>query len=231
MDAKEAQQQIEQMKDFILAEAKDKASDITKKGEEEFSIEVYRLITEQKEKVRQNYEKKTKQIETQYAIAKSMAINKQRLEKIKARQEVMHKVSSDAKEGIIKELQKADTGKKFITQLLLQGMLMLLESEVVVKCRQADQSMVQGCLKEACDQYASIIKTQTGATKACKLTIDTSFLPPAPVPGKEGASCLGGVMLSCQGGKISVDNTIDTRLGLVMEQAKPAIRGLLFPSK
>mmetsp|Transcript_11337 Transcript_11337/g.27215 ORF Transcript_11337/g.27215 Transcript_11337/m.27215 type:complete len:147 (-) Transcript_11337:8-448(-) len=146
MDAKEAQQQIEQMKDFILAEAKDKASDITKKGEEEFSIEVYRLITEQKEKVRQNYEKKTKQIETQYAIAKSMAINKQRLEKIKARQEVMHKVSSDAKEGIIKELQKADTGKKFITQLLLQGMLMLLESEVVVKCRQAGQSMGHGCL-------------------------------------------------------------------------------------
>eukprot|EP00439_Symbiodinium_sp_Y106_P049864 s105_g6.t1 len=119
-----------------------------------------------------------------------MAINKQRLEKIKARQEVMHKVSADAQEAITKEpevgwahavtrlvreraqeLQKADVGKKFITQLLLQGMLMLLESEVVVKCRQADQAVVQQCLK---DMQVLL------ARQACKLTIDTSFLPPAP---------------------------------------------------
>eukprot|EP00434_Breviolum_minutum_P027453 symbB.v1.2.024271.t1/scaffold2285.1/size83374/3 len=229
MDSKEAQRQIEQMKDFILAEAKDKAGDINKKCEEDFSIEVYRLITEQKEKVRQSYEKKTKQIETQYAIARSMAINKQRLEKIKARQEVMHKISADAQDDIVKELQKGDTGKKFITQLLLQGMLMLLESEVVVRCRQSDQTLVQGCLKDASEQYASLIKKETGATKACALSIDKTFLPPAPVPGKDGPSCLGGVVLFCQGNKISVDNTIDMRLSLVMEQAKPAIRGLLFP--
>ncbi|CAJ1402797.1 unnamed protein product [Effrenium voratum] len=162
----EAQKQIEQMKDFILAEAKDKANDIQKKGEEEFSIEVYRLITEQKEKVRQTYEKKTKQIETQYAIARSMAINKQRLEKIKARQEVMHKVSNDAQVDIVKELAKSDTSKKFITQLLLQGMLMLLENEVVVRCRQSDKGLVEGCLKDASDQYAALIKKETGATKA-----------------------------------------------------------------
>ncbi|CAE8630135.1 unnamed protein product [Polarella glacialis] len=41
------------MRTFILAEAVDKAADITKKGEEEFSIEVHKLITDQKEKIRQ----------------------------------------------------------------------------------------------------------------------------------------------------------------------------------
>eukprot|EP00442_Polarella_glacialis_P040552 CAMPEP_0115093068 /NCGR_PEP_ID=MMETSP0227-20121206/27243_1 /TAXON_ID=89957 /ORGANISM="Polarella glacialis, Strain CCMP 1383" /LENGTH=45 /DNA_ID= /DNA_START= /DNA_END= /DNA_ORIENTATION= len=45
MDSKEAQKQIQQMHDFILAEARDKAADICKKGEEEFSIEVHKLIT------------------------------------------------------------------------------------------------------------------------------------------------------------------------------------------
>jgi len=230
MDSKEAQRQIEQMKDFILTEAREKAGDITKKGEEEFSIEVYRLITEQKEKVRQTYERKTKQIETQYAIAKSMAINKQRLEKIKARQEVMERVSNDAVVELQKEMQKADASKKFITQLILQGLLMLLENEVTIRCRQSDIALVQGCTKDASDQYAKLIKTETGATKACNLTIDNaSYLPPAPVPGKDGPSCLGGIVLSCFGGKISVDNTIDERLKLVMEQAKPAMRALLFP--
>mmetsp|Transcript_84306 Transcript_84306/g.149003 ORF Transcript_84306/g.149003 Transcript_84306/m.149003 type:complete len:232 (+) Transcript_84306:74-769(+) len=230
MDSREAQKQIEQMKDFILAEAKDKATDIQKKGEEEFSIEVYRLINEQKEKVRATYERKTKQVETQYAIAKSMAINKQRLEKIKARQEVMHRVSDDAKLQLVKELQRPDVSKKFVTQLLLQGMLMLLENEVTVRCRQVDVGLVSSCLRDASDHYTKLIKSETGATKACTLSIDTaSFLPPAPVAGKDGPSCLGGVVLFCAGGKISVDNTIDMRLNLVMEQAKPAIRGLLFP--
>jgi len=230
MDSKEAQKQIEQMKDFILTEAREKASDIQKKGEEEFSIEVYRLITEQKEKVRLTYERKTKQIETQYAIAKSMAINKQRLEKIKARQEVMYKVSDDAVAQLRSEMQKADASKKYVTQLILQGLLMLLESEVTVRCRQSDTALVQGCMMDASAQYAKLIKAETGATKACNLTIDTStYLPAAPVAGRDGPSCLGGIVLACSGGKITIDNTIDMRLKLVMEQAKPAIRGLLFP--
>merc|ERR1712050_202848 len=74
-----------------------------KKGEEEFSIEVHRLITEQKEKIRQDYEKKVKKVETSYAIAKSMAINKQRLEKIKARQEVMQGIAGDVKKKLASE--------------------------------------------------------------------------------------------------------------------------------
>ena len=55
-----------------------KAKEIEKKGEKEFAIEVYRFITDQQKKIRQGYQKKVKQIENQYLIAK-----------IKARQEVM----------------------------------------------------------------------------------------------------------------------------------------------
>merc|ERR1712061_716493 len=120
-----------QMISFIMSEAKDKASDIEKKGEEEFSIEVHRLITEQKERVRQTYEKKSKQIETQYAIAKSMAINKQRLEKIKARQEVMTKLADEVKTKLVQELKAQDKYKAFLTKLITQGLLMLLEDNVV----------------------------------------------------------------------------------------------------
>merc|ERR1712187_869620 len=123
-----------QMISFIANEAQEKAKDIQKKGEEEFSIEVHRLITEQKEKVRQGYEKKVKQIETQYAIAKSMAINKQRLEKIKARQEVMLKLGTEVKASLASQLKAQEQYKAFITKLISQGLLMLLEESVVVRC-------------------------------------------------------------------------------------------------
>ncbi|CAE8581280.1 unnamed protein product [Polarella glacialis] len=232
MDSKQAQQQIQNMCDFILAENRVKANDIVKKGEEEFSIEVHKLITEQKEKVRKAYELKAKQVETAYAIAKSLATNKQRLEKIKARQEALNRVGEEVKVHLAQEMSKTEGAKKFLTQLIVQGLLMLLETEVVVRGRQGDSKILETCLADASAQYAAIIKTQTGAAKACKLSIDSkTYLSPAPVAGKEGASCLGGIVLHCQGGNISIDNTIDTRLKLVMEQAKPAIRGLLFPAK
>merc|ERR1719229_1081024 len=105
MDSGEATRQIQQMTSFILSEATDKANEIQKRGEEEFSIEVHRLLTESKEKIRQGYERKVKQIETQYAIAKSMAINKQRLEKIKARQEVMTRVEADVRPNLVAKSQ------------------------------------------------------------------------------------------------------------------------------
>merc|ERR1740121_3271871 len=109
---------------------------------------------------------------------------------------------------------------------------MLLEEDVRVQCRQSDVTLVESCLAEASSQYADVIKKSSGATKKCKLTIDkTQFLPPAPVPNSEAKSCLGGVVLSCQGGSIVIDNTIDLRLKLVLEQDKPAIRTLLFPLK
>mmetsp|Transcript_71871 Transcript_71871/g.163152 ORF Transcript_71871/g.163152 Transcript_71871/m.163152 type:complete len:233 (+) Transcript_71871:85-783(+) len=232
MDSQEATRQIQQMTSFIISEATDKANEIQKRGEEEFSIEVHRLLTESKEKIRQGYERKVKQIETQYAIAKSMAINKQRLEKIKARQEVMNKVAQDSKQKLVTELKDAAKSKAFITKLIVQGLLMLLEQDVTIRCREADKALVQSILKQAADDYAKVIKVETGATRTCRLTLDEKqYLPPAPVEGREGKSCLGGVMLFCQNGKISIDNTIDLRLQLVMEQDKPAIRSLLFPGR
>merc|ERR1712060_66980 len=103
------------------------------------------------------------------------------------------------------------------------GLLMLLEDEVVVRCREADKAVVKACLQAASTEYSQVIKTQTGADKKCNLVIaEKDFLA--------GSSCLGGVVLACQNGKITIDNTIDLRLKLVMEQDKPAIRRLLFPA-
>lgn len=231
MNDQEARAQINQMESFILKEATDKAQEIESKGLEEFGIEKFRIVTSQKEKIRQEYARKAKQVETQCAIARSLAINKSRLEKIKARQVVLMQISTDAK-GVL-EAEMADKGKAkaFVTKLILQGALMLLEEDVSIKCRECDKALVESCLKPASDDYSKEIE-QIGATKAVKFTIDTSaYLAPPPKKGSDAKSCLGGIVLSCQNGLIVIDNTIDVRLHLEVEQDKPAIRRLLFPLK
>lgn len=222
MTSTDAEAQIKQMITFIINEAQQKKDDIEAKGESELSLEVTRIRMEQQEKIRQEYEKKAKKIDTDCKIKKSLAINKQRLEKIKQRQEVMVKIASDSKDQLAGQIKEARFSKTVVTNLIVQGLLKLLEDQVVVRCKESDKSMVEGCLAEATKNYADLIKKETGAVKTCKVTLDTSYLP---------STCLGGVMLFCQDGKISIDNTFDMRLRLVMEQDKPAIRSLLFPVK
>jgi len=54
MNDQEATQQIKQMENFILKEAQDKSEEIESKGLEEFGIEKFRIVTSQKEKIRQD---------------------------------------------------------------------------------------------------------------------------------------------------------------------------------
>jgi len=230
MNDEEMKARVDAMARVISGKANKSATEIESKGKEEFNAEVEKIVNELREKIIAQNTKKIKEIETQYAIAKSLAINKKRLEKIRKRQELMHELAKEAKAEVVKELKDKAKCEKFVQDLIAQGLLMLLEPEVLVKCRKCDEALVKKCLTAAEQMYAKVVKEKTGATKTCKLTIAGEYLDPEPVEGKDLPSCLGGVVLSCFGGKIKVDNTIDARLNLVMEQDKPAIRAQLFPS-
>jgi len=223
------QNQILQMTQFILNEAKDKAEEISAKALQEFSVEKLKVVISTKE-IRHEYERKSKQVDTQNAIARSTAINRSRLEKIKARQDVIGLINNDAKGVLQTQLKDQKALGQFITQLIVQGLLMLLENKVQDRCRACDDAVVEKCLAAATAEYAKIVLAETGATKACRLSLDKSVKLPSAPAGQHGPSCLGGVVLACQAGKITIDNTIDSRLGLVLEQAKPTIRQLLFRS-
>lgn len=189
------------------------------KGEEEASIDRNKILMAGKDKVRADIQQKAKKFETKAAIAKSTAGNHAKLNKIKARQESLMKIQEEAGS----KLTSQSSDKAFLTNLLVQGMLMLLEGDVKVRCRAKDDATVQGCFADAVKRYAEVIQKETGATKSCKLSLDAN--------NKLPADKLGGVVLSCQNDSITIDNTVDSRLELVMEQAKPVIRQLLFKGR
>lgn len=44
--------------------------------------------------------------------------------------------------------------KQFITKLIVQGLLMLLEDSVEVRCRKCDESLVAECIGDAVKEYS-----------------------------------------------------------------------------
>lgn len=220
MDEEQNQRQIQQMVGFILNEAKDKAEEIDAKALEDFNVERLKHALQMKEKFRAEFAKKRKQCDTQRAIARSGAINKARLQKIECRQEYLGKLNGECTKELKSYTKTTAKYQQLLADLIVQGCLKLMETEVCVRCKKDEERVVQSVLEAASRKYSDIIKKTTGQTQEISLSIDDKQSLPA--------KCSGGVVVHCQGDTIRVDNTLDTRLQLTMENDLPAIRKMCF---
>jgi V-type H+-transporting ATPase subunit E len=65
MDEREVERQLNQMRQFIIQEAQEKAAEILRKADEECALEKGRIIAAERQKIEQEYTRKRKQIEIQ----------------------------------------------------------------------------------------------------------------------------------------------------------------------
>lgn len=220
MDDREAEKQIQQMINFILNEAKETSEQITAKANEDFNIEKLKLVQSMKDKIRTDMAAAKKKEETKKAIERSTSINKARLKKIEARQQCIDKLAYEVGDKL-KDVAKAESKyKQILIDLIVQGSLKLMEEEVSVRCRAADQNVVRSVLDQASQAFTKTVMKSVNLQPRVRFALDKDFLPP---------NSLGGVVLLCSGGSISVDNTLDARLKLCMDNDKPSLRKMMFP--
>lgn len=208
------------MVNFILNEARDKAEEIEAKTLQDFNLESLKFQQQEKEKIRNEFSKKKKTAETQRAIARSTAINKARLMKIEARQDLLQQLNEECRKGLANQVKQAQDYQKLLTDLIAQGALKLMEDSVTVRCRKEDVSLVQMAARAAGDRFSEAVKKETGVVKKVTIQVDTSTYL--------NSDLLGGVVLLCADNSIKVDNTLDTRLALELQNDLPALRKMLF---
>ena len=136
---------------FIRQEALEKAREIQLKADEEFAIEKSRLVREEIAAIDKEYEKKFKQASMSQQITRSTMANKTRIKVLSSRQELLDKLFEDAR-GKLAEAAKKDY-EEMLKGLILEGLYMLNESKVGVRCKQADKDKVQSAGKKAAEEY------------------------------------------------------------------------------
>ena len=100
--------------------------------------------------------------------------------------------------------------------LILQGLIKLMEAEVHIRCRKSDLGLIQEVYEKAGEEYKSLMKSEVKLFKdrdvPLKMVLEqTKFLP--EYDEAEGAqSCMGGIMMHARKGRIVCSNTIDERL-------------------
>nr|GEW47762.1 V-type proton ATPase subunit E-like [Tanacetum cinerariifolium] len=207
MNDGDVSKQIEQMVRFIRQEADEKANEISVSAEEEFNIEKLQLLEAEKKKIRQEYERKQKQVEVRKKIEYSMQLNASRIKVLQAQDDLVSAMREAASKDLLTvshhEFQHQHNYEALLKALIVQGLLRL---------------------KEPSEEYAE--KTNVHRPE---IIVDNIYLPSAPSFNDPHAlSCSGGVVLASRDGKIVFENTLDARLDVIFRGKLPEIRRHLF---
>ena len=152
---------------FIQQEAAEKVEEIEAKAEEEFNIEKSRLVSQQRVKIIEYYDKKEKQIELQRKIQHSNLANASRLSILKARDDYVQALKEEARKQLAILTQDRTKYTTILSNLIAQGLFSLMEKDVTLRCRRNDYNLVQQLIPEAMNRYKQELKQ-----KDIKVTID-----------------------------------------------------------
>ncbi|XP_040990782.1 V-type proton ATPase subunit E [Juglans microcarpa x Juglans regia] len=221
MNDADVSRQIQQMVRFILQEAEEKANEISVSAEEEFNIEKLQLVEAEKKKIRQEYERKEKQVEVRKKIEYSMQLNASRIKVLQAQDDVVNSMKEAASKELLNVSRDHHVYKRLLKDLIVQSLLRLKEPAVLLRCREDDLHLVQSVLDSAAQEYS-----EKANVHPPQIIVDNIvYLPPAPSHhNAHGSSCSGGVVLASRDGKIVCENTIDARLDVVFRKKLPEIR-------
>ncbi|GLT90809.1 hypothetical protein SLE2022_087260 [Rubroshorea leprosula] len=224
MNDADVSKQIQQMVRFIRQEAEEKANEISVSAEEEFNIEKLQLVEAEKKKIRQEYEKKEKQVEVRKKIEYSMQLNASRIKVLQAQDDVVNSMKEAASKELLNVSHHHHVYKRLLKDLIVQSLIRLKEPAVLLRCRKDDIYLVESVLDSAKEEYSEKLNVH-----APEITVDSVYLPPAPSHyNAHGPFCSGGVVLASRDGKIVCENTLDARLDVVFRKKLPEIRKWLF---
>ncbi|XVF52946.1 hypothetical protein PTKIN_Ptkin05aG0058800 [Pterospermum kingtungense] len=224
MNDADVSKQIQQMVRFIRQEAEEKANEISVSAEEEFNIEKLQLVEAEKKKIRQEYEKKEKQVEIRKKIEYSMQLNASRIKVLQAQDDVVNEMKDKASKDLLNVSRDHHVYKRLLKDLIVQSLVRLKEPAVLLRCIKEDVHLVESVLDSAKEEYASKVNVHPP-----EIFIDNVHLPPAPSHhNAHGPFCSGGVVLASRDGKIVFENTLDARLDVAFRKKLPEIRKWLF---
>ncbi|KAG5014537.1 hypothetical protein AAZX31_08G020200 [Glycine max] len=227
MNDADVSKQIQQMVRFIRQEAEEKANEISVSAEEEFNIEKLQLVEAEKKKIRQEYERKERQVEIRKKIEYSMQLNASRIKVLQAQDDVISSMKEAASKELLNVSHHHDDHvyRNLLKDLIVQCLLRLKEPSVLLRCRKDDLHLVENVLDSAAQEYA-----EKANVDPPEIIVDNQvYLPPGLThQNSHDLYCSGGVVLASRDGKIVCENTLDARLDVVFRKKLPEIRKQLF---
>ncbi|KAJ1508566.1 hypothetical protein HMI55_000326 [Coelomomyces lativittatus] len=214
LNDEQAQNEMKKMIAFIKQEALEKAKEIKIKADEEFNIEKAKFVRQETANIDALFQKKIKQAEVQRKIAASNFYNKSKLRVLQLRDDLLNNLNQQSRRKLEAFTQQQEAYRGLMKQLLIQGIYECLESEITIRCREQDSSLLESIMSEVKSETQKKLKMEF------QLTLDKSnWLPD---------SIIGGLNCYTYHGRITVLNTLEARLETCLQELLPTIRVMLY---
>lgn len=206
----QVQSELAKMQAFIQKEAREKATEIRVKADEEYQIEKASLVRSELNAIDAAYAAKFAKARLSQQITKSTIANNTRLKLLASREEALETIFDAAKT----QLNSLSTDRELLSGLIEEGLYALMEPIVSIKVKSSDIELA----KKAIETASANFNEKAGFHVEISIDEDNCL----------SDSIAGGVIVLSASGKISVNNTLDERLKLLSDTALPAIRLELF---
>lgn len=208
---------LSRMERFVIHEAELRAREIDAETINLSSTEKLHTVQSAMNRLVSEHELKLKSLEQQRLIAISGERSKRSLEYYNARDGILNKVKLATRQKLLDLVSREDEYVSVLTVLIQQASedFKHLGTAVVV-FREEDKAFVEKAVK-ALDSPVNVVLHETSRLRPAPATAEVTPL-----------TCLGGVVLESEDGRIKSDNTFDTRIERAWSVALPAVRKELF---
>ena len=173
---------LQKMIQYIKQETEKKVSNIKKEADKEANLEKALIIKPEKEKISKKIEKELEDYKTKMKIVQSQKMNKLRLEKLKVKIDCVNSVFEDAKTQLIKKIKNnPEEYRKILKDLLVQGLIRLLDDKVNVLCKKEDYDIVKELIEEAKNEFLEKLKKEakkSAQIENLEVTLDEKYFLP-----------------------------------------------------
>ncbi|GFE52690.1 vacuolar ATP synthase subunit E [Babesia ovis] len=218
-DDVEAQRQIKQMVNFILNEAKDKAEEIESSAVEDFNVQKMTLFQQKKDEIKAKINRKINMLKLEKIRAQNTASREIQDHVLRHQCTLIDTITNEAMEKIKSQMSNPNEYKRILVLLILQGLLSLACTDVLIRCRKEDASIVQNSIAEVQTQFQKLTKEALGTVWDLTAKVD----PDVSLPSENL-----GVVVTTSDGKVECNCTFTARMQMFCEKFIPEFKAELF---
>ena len=149
---------LDNMIKFIKAHGDERVAEIRRQANNDFTVGKEKTIEAEKKRLVEQYQKDLANAEVNFKIEKSALQNQQRIDKMRRINELVEGLQHDAKIKMHDKMSKDSTAyKKLLRQLLIQGLIRLIEADVTLRCRKSDVAHVEAIIDDAIKEYKKLM--------------------------------------------------------------------------
>ena len=128
---------------FIQAHGNERVDEIQMQAENDFTVQKEKMIEAEKKRLYDQFNKDMNIAEINLKIEKSAEQNKIRINKMQKTNELVESLRGEAKKAMQERMQNNRAEySALLKQLLVQGLIKLIEPKVTLRCRETDHDLL-----------------------------------------------------------------------------------------